>query len=119
MWWCNMATFREHFNSLFEESGLSQEDFGALIEASKFQVFNWRSGRGEPDIETLKLIANKFRVSVAWLLGETDIRFRIETLLTHDHDIINITYRLRQLPQKDRQEVEAYIQFKEAKNKQT
>jgi transcriptional regulator with XRE-family HTH domain len=114
-----MSTFREHFNFLFKSSSLSQEDFGTLINASKFQVFNWRSGRGEPDIKTLKLIATKFCVSVSWLLGETDIRFTIEELMTHEHDIIDMAYRLRQLPQRDRQEVEAYIQFKEAKNKQT
>jgi DNA-binding XRE family transcriptional regulator len=69
-----MATFQERFNSLFEESGKSQEEFGKTFGASKFQVFNWRSGRGEPDSETMKLIALNHNVTTDWLHGLTDLR---------------------------------------------
>jgi transcriptional regulator with XRE-family HTH domain len=57
-----MATFRDRFNILFDESDLSQEEFGKLFNATKSQVFNWRNGRGEPDIETVKLIAKALSV---------------------------------------------------------
>lgn len=79
-----MATFQERFNMLFDDSDLSQEEFGAKVGASKFQIFNWRSGRGEPDSEMMKVIAKTFKVNSSWLLGETDVRtpFDAEAALT-------------------------------------
>lgn len=65
-----MATFQERFNILFENSKLSQEEFGKQINASKSQIFNWRNGRGEPDTEMLKTIARFRNVRIEWLLGE-------------------------------------------------
>lgn len=75
-----MATFKERFNTLFDESELSQEEFGKKFNASKGQVYNWRSGRGEPDSETMKQIALSCSVSLSWLHGETDNRKRISDL---------------------------------------
>ena len=68
------TTFKDRFNQLYEDSNLSQEDFGQLFSASKSQVFNWRSGRGEPDTETIKIIARACNVSVEWLVGLSDLR---------------------------------------------
>ena len=76
-----MANFKERFNLLFEEADLSQEEFGKLFSVSKGQVFNWRSGRGEPDTETLKLIANKSGVSSDWLIGATNDPTPVKVLL--------------------------------------
>lgn len=110
-----MATFQERFNRLFDESELSQDDFGVSIGASRFQVYNWRSGRGEPDSEMLKVIAKKYRTSVSWLLGETDIRNTIEETFgrVNSAEWLALLCRLENLPEKDRKEIEAYIQFKE------
>lgn len=69
-----MAIFRDRFNTLFDESKLSQEEFGKLFGASKSQIFNWRNGRGEPDSEMMKIIANKCCVSADWLIGKSAIR---------------------------------------------
>lgn len=69
-----MSIFQARFNMLFDEAELSQEEFGKLFGASKGQVFNWRSGRGEPDSETMREIAKTCNVSVSWLLGETNYR---------------------------------------------
>lgn len=79
-----MATFQDRFNILFDDSDLSQEEFGARVGASKFQVFNWRSGRGEPDSEMMKVIAKTFKVNSSWLLGETDVKtpFDLESATT-------------------------------------
>lgn len=82
----SMATFQERFNNLFDESDLSQEQFGAKFNASKFQVFNWRNGRGEPDIETLKKIAKVCDVSVEWLTGNSNVRRLKEIIADRDPD---------------------------------
>ena len=63
------SIFRERFNKLYEESGLNQEEFGKKFGASKSQVFHWRNGGGEPDIEMLKTIAESTGVTVNWLVG--------------------------------------------------
>ncbi len=81
-----MATFPERFNILYEDSKLSQKEFGALFGASTDQVYNWRNGRGEPDNETMKLIARSRNVSVSWLSGETNIRTPISTIAAHRTD---------------------------------
>ena len=81
-----MATFQERFNILFDESKVSQEEFGSRFDASKFQVFNWRSGRGEPDIETLKKIARTCNVSIEWITGDTNVRLPISTIAAHRTD---------------------------------
>lgn len=69
-----MATFRDRFNQLYDEFKGSQEDFGKLFCASKHQVYNWRGGRGEPDSETMKKIAEANSVTVDWLTGASNER---------------------------------------------
>lgn len=68
-----MATFQERFNSLYEKSNLSQKEFGSIFGASTDQVYNWRNGRGEPDSEMMKKIAESCNVSVDWLVGKTTV----------------------------------------------
>lgn len=81
-----MATFQERFNFLYEDSKLSQREFGALFGASTDQVYNWRNGRGEPDSETMKLLATKFNISVDWLVGKSNIKTPVETIAAHRKD---------------------------------
>lgn len=69
-----MATFQERFNMLYEKSNLSQKEFGSIFGASTDQVYNWRNGRGEPDSEMMKKIAESCNVSVDWLVGKSHIR---------------------------------------------
>jgi transcriptional regulator with XRE-family HTH domain len=74
-----MATFKERINQLFEEAKdndheLTQVDFAARYGATRNKLTGWLDGRGEPPSETLKHIAKVSGVSVAWLVGETDIR---------------------------------------------
>ncbi len=109
-----MASFQERFNILFDESDLSQEQFGAKFNASKFQVFNWRNGRGEPDIETLKKIAQVCGVSVEWLTGNSNIR-RLSELCRAETPVDD-------LPEEARQSIEefkAYIRSKYEKKPTT
>lgn len=61
--------FKERFNTLYKQSHLSQSEFGKLFGANTNQVYNWRNGKGEPNISTLVSIAQAFKVSVDWLVG--------------------------------------------------
>lgn len=101
-----MANFKERFNILYEESKQSQEEFGSKFGASKSQVFNWRSGRGEPDIDTLKLIAKTCDVSTLWLTGEIDTRKPPLTIAAHRTDDPTT-----QLPEEARKSLEDFKKF--------
>lgn len=73
------SLFKERFNILYEESNLTQEEFGNKFKASKSQVFHWRNGSGEPDTSALVNIANACNVSVDWLTGKATVRTQVET----------------------------------------
>lgn len=60
-------TFAERFNLLYQESEISQEEFGKRFGANKNQVYNWRTGSGEPSTKMLVAIADNCGVSVDWL----------------------------------------------------
>lgn len=69
-----MAFFSERFKELIETSKMEYADISNMLNVSRYQLYNWCSGRGEPDTETLKAIAKNFDVSLDWLLGESNVR---------------------------------------------
>ena len=101
-----MATFQDRFNLLYEESELSQEEFGKKFSASKGQVFNWRSTRGEPDSETFKKIASSCNVSVEWLVGNTNTRTPIIVLAANRDD-----NNMDDLPDEAIKQIESFKEF--------
>ena len=105
--------FKERFNKLYEESGLSQEDFGKTFKASKSQVFHWRNGSGEPDTVTLVEIAKSCDVSIDWLVGKSNIRTPIETIAAHRTD--DPTNELPPEAIKSIEDFKAYIRAKYCK----
>ncbi|WDF05516.1 helix-turn-helix domain-containing protein [Shouchella hunanensis] len=67
-----MASFKERLRQTRKEKNFTQQDvanhLGITVSAYGF----YEQGRNEPSLETIKKIANKFDVSSAYLLGETD-----------------------------------------------
>ena len=52
-----------------EMNGLTQKALGAKLNKGESTVRMWELGRSEPDVETLKLIADEFKISVDALVG--------------------------------------------------
>ena len=65
---------------LRQEKGLKQEELAGEFGIAQQTISNYEKGIREPDITTLKKLADFFDVSLDFLLGKTDIRTPIETL---------------------------------------
>ncbi len=65
---------------LRQERGLKQEELAKEFGIAQQTISNYEKGIREPDITTLKKMADFFDVSLDFLLGKTDIKTPIETL---------------------------------------
>ncbi len=63
---------------LRESKGISQQILGDAIGVSQPSINKYENHNIEPDIETLRRIADYFETSVDFIVGHTDIRRRIE-----------------------------------------
>lgn len=63
--------FRFKLKELREERQLSQKELSEIIGKSRGTVGNWEAGIREPDLATVKMIADYFGVSVDKLLGHS------------------------------------------------
>ena len=61
--------FNEKLKQLRKSNGLTQEDLAEVLYVSRTAVSKWESGRGYPNIESLKDIATLFSVSIDDLLS--------------------------------------------------
>lgn len=65
--------FNEKLQELRRQKGLTQEELAASLFVSRTAISKWESGRGYPNIESLKAIAKYFSVSVDELLSSHEI----------------------------------------------
>ena len=65
--------FNEKLQELRKQRGLTQEELAAELYVSRTAVSKWESGRGYPNIESLKEIAKFFSVTVDELLSHDEI----------------------------------------------
>ena len=65
--------FHEKLQELRKEKGLTQEELAAALYVSRTAVSKWESGRGYPNIDSLKEIAKFFSVSIDALLSGDEV----------------------------------------------
>ena len=65
--------FHEKLQELRKQKGLTQEELSAVLFVSRTAVSKWESGRGMPNIESLKAISKFFGVTVDELLSGEEI----------------------------------------------
>lgn len=65
-------TFATRLAELRKEKGYSQEELAKQINVSRSTIAAWETERNEPNMETLKSIANFFGVTVDFLIARTD-----------------------------------------------
>ena len=65
--------FNEKLQELRKQKGLTQEELAEKLYVSRTAISKWESGRGYPNIESLKAIARFFSVTVDELLSTDEI----------------------------------------------
>lgn len=65
--------FHEKLQELRKQKGLTQEALAELLYVSRTAVSKWESGRGFPNIESLKALSKTFGVSLDTLLSGEEI----------------------------------------------
>ena len=65
--------FNKKLQELRKQKGLTQEELAVSLYVSRTAISKWESGRGYPNIESLKDIANFFSVTVDELLSTDDV----------------------------------------------
>ena len=65
--------FNEKLQELRKQKGLTQEQLAEQLYVSRAAVSKWESGRGYPNIDSLKEISKYFEVSLDELLSSEEI----------------------------------------------
>lgn len=81
--------FNEKLQALRKQKGLTQEELAQALFVSRTAISKWESGRGYPNIESLKHIARFFSVTVDELLSGGEV------LAIAEEDSKERTLRLR------------------------
>ena len=65
--------FNEKLQELRKQKGLTQEELAEVLFVSRTAISKWESGRGHPNIESLKAIAKFFGVTIDELLSGDEL----------------------------------------------
>lgn len=65
--------FQEKLQELRKQKGLTQEELAAALYVSRTAISKWESGRGYPNIDSLKAIAKYFGITVDVLLSGEEL----------------------------------------------
>ena len=65
--------FNEKLQELRKNKGLTQEELAEILFVSRTAISKWESGRGYPNIESLKAIARLFSITVDELLSSEEL----------------------------------------------
>lgn len=65
--------FPERLKKLRKEHGLTQEELGKSIGASKGTIYQYESGQRKPNFEYMKKLEEFFKVSSSYLRGESTL----------------------------------------------
>ena len=70
---CMHMEFHEKLQNLRKQKRLTQEELAQQLHVSRTAISKWESGRGYPNIDSLKLIAKAFSVTVDELLAGEEL----------------------------------------------
>lgn len=65
--------FAERIAQLRKNSGLTLDELGKLVKLGKTAILSWEKNGSVPNGEVLKILSQKFEVSVDYLLGNDEM----------------------------------------------
>ena len=102
----------KNLRKLRNEAHISQKSLAEAIGVSQQSINKYENHNIEPDLRTLVIIADFFNTSVDYLIGNTDIRHKIEPInewdLNAEEEKLVSSYRL--LSKKKRHSVRLVIE---------
>ena len=69
----------EKIRALRTDAGLTQDELAAKLLVTRTAVSKWETGKGWPGVDSLKLIADEFGVTIDSLVSDEDVRSKRET----------------------------------------
>lgn len=97
---------------LRKKKGLSQQRLAELLNVSQQSIHKYENGISEPDIQTLKEMADLFHTSIDYIVGNTDcpnkIEYVAETALNKEE--LNHLRMYRELSSKRRELVDMLME---------
>lgn len=72
----NKISFAMRLKKLREQKKLNQTELANLLEVSNGSISKWERGDRQPDYETLERIADIFNVTIDYLLGRSDAKYK-------------------------------------------
>lgn len=69
-----MAKCSDRIKELRSEAGLTQEQLAGKINVSRAAINRWEKGENTPSDKYVLLLAGFFKVSIAYLMGNVDVR---------------------------------------------
>lgn len=69
----------EKIRALRTDAGLTQDELAAKLLVTRTAVSKWETGKSWPGVDSLKLIADEFGVTIDSLVSDEDVRSKRET----------------------------------------
>ena len=104
-----MKKFGENIRKLRDRHDMTQEALGKLLNVTQSTIAYYESGKKQPTLETLIIIANYFEVSTDFLLNRTNVVSTASEISKSDSELLN---KINKLSDENRKEIESYINYK-------
>lgn len=103
--------FANRLKSLRKEKKLTQTEFAKIIKVAPSTIGMYEVGSREPNIGTIKTIANFFNVSSDYLIGLSDIRESSHVILNNKEK----SSILESIPMEGKKELDMFLSYIEYK----
>ncbi len=97
--------FASRLRALRKERGLTLQQLAKHFGMSHSTLSKYETGSRKPDMEMLKKLSDFFGVSVDYLIGESPVRDKEETV------ILNKSINMPELPPEAYKELEDFIEY--------
>lgn len=101
----------KNLKQLRAELGISQNKLAEIIGTSQQSINKYENHNIEPDINTLTALADFFSTSVDYLIGHSDIRYKIEAVSPFDlnEDEASLINAYRKLSDREKESLHLII----------